>query len=52
MIFLSVVIPAYNEEFRVQPTLQGIVAYLEQQSYSWEIVVVDDGSRDQTMAKV
>ncbi|MCX7012344.1 MAG: glycosyltransferase family 2 protein [Candidatus Sumerlaeota bacterium] len=46
--FLSVVIPAYNEERRIGATLQAIGAYLDKQTFSSEIVVVDDGSRDQT----
>jgi dolichyl-phosphate beta-glucosyltransferase len=40
--------PAYNEEQRLGPTLERVLAYLGQQSYPAEIVVVDDGSRDQT----
>jgi glycosyltransferase involved in cell wall biosynthesis len=48
MKHLSVVIPAFNEEERIVPTLKKVVEYLERQSYSWEVVVVDDGSSDQT----
>lgn len=51
-IFLSVVIPAYNEEKRLPKTLRAVLAYLEQQNYSWEIAVVDDGSSDDTAAVV
>ena len=46
--FLSVVIPAYNEEERLQATLETVVRYLGKQEYSSEIVVVDDGSADGT----
>ncbi len=46
--YLSVVIPAYNEESRIEATLEQIHAYLSVQSYSWEIVVADDGSIDGT----
>jgi dolichyl-phosphate beta-glucosyltransferase len=46
--FLSVIIPAYNEERRLPQTLQSVVDYLARQSYASEIVVVDDGSRDKT----
>ena len=46
--FLSVVIPAYNEEVRLVPTLARIKEYLAGQSYSSEILVVDNGSRDRT----
>ena len=45
---LSVVIPAYNEEGRIGPTLEKVVAYLREQPYTWEVVVVDDGSQDAT----
>lgn len=47
-IFLSVVIPAYNEEQRLPKTLQAVIAYLQSQDYGWEIVVVNDGSQDAT----
>jgi len=47
-IDLSVVIPAYNEEERLKATLDRVLAYLSGRSYSWELVVVDDGSRDGT----
>lgn len=47
-IFLSVVIPAYNEEQRIAATLTRVCAYLNQQSYSSEVIVVDDGSTDLT----
>ena len=46
--FLSVVIPAYNEEARIKATLEQVHAYLSLQSYPWEIVVADDGSIDGT----
>jgi dolichyl-phosphate beta-glucosyltransferase len=48
VIELSVVIPAYNEEQRLGKTLQTVVAYLRQQPYPAEILVVDDGSQDGT----
>jgi glycosyltransferase involved in cell wall biosynthesis len=45
---LSVVIPAYNEERRLAPTLDRLRAYLGAGPLAHEIVVVDDGSRDAT----
>ena len=38
------IIPAYNEEQRLQGSLERVVAYLDQQPYSSEVLVVDDGS--------
>ena len=49
---LSVVIPAFNEQARIGPTLDALVDYLEAQPYSREIVVVDDGSADDTVSVV
>ena len=50
--FLSIVIPTYNEERRLPQTLQSVVDYLARQSYASEVIVVDDGSRDQTVEVV
>ena len=47
--YLSVVIPAYNEEKRLPETLKSVVAFLSKQKYSSEIIVVDDGSKDKTI---
>jgi glycosyltransferase involved in cell wall biosynthesis len=46
--FLSVVVPAYNEERRLPQTLETIVDYLNRQAYASELIVVDDGSSDRT----
>ncbi|MCK4244477.1 MAG: glycosyltransferase, partial [Candidatus Omnitrophica bacterium] len=46
--FISVVIPAYNEARRIGETLKKIISYLSRQDYSYEIIVVDDASSDQT----
>jgi glycosyltransferase involved in cell wall biosynthesis len=45
---LSVVIPAYNEEKRIVPSLERIREYLENRGDAAEVIVVDDGSRDAT----
>lgn len=45
---LTLVIPAYNEERRLPQTLESVNKYLQQQSYSYEVIVVDDGSTDRT----
>ena len=47
-IYLSVVIPAYNEEKRLGRTLRKISKYLLEKDYPYEIIVVDDGSTDGT----
>jgi dolichyl-phosphate beta-glucosyltransferase len=46
---LSVIIPAYNEERRLPKTLGEIDKYLRKQIYDYEILVVNDGSRDRTV---
>jgi len=46
--FLSVVIPAYNEERRLPPTLGRVKQYLAVQDYPSEIMVVDNNSKDAT----
>ena len=45
---LSIVIPAYNEERRLPPTLEILVAWIRRQPFACEVVVVDDGSADRT----
>lgn len=48
-IHLSVVIPAYNEEPNFKKGLvEEVPKYLEKQDYSYEILIVDDGSTDKT----
>lgn len=50
--FLSVVIPAYNEDKRIQPTIEQISNYLKGRVRGFEILVVDDGSTDHTVTFV
>ena len=45
---LSVVIPAYNEEDRIIATMERVLAYLAEQPYDTEVIVVNDGSEDRT----
>ena len=49
---LSLVIPAYNEAQRLPDTLEKVLAYLDAQDYAAEVVVVDDGSTDDTVGVV
>jgi len=46
---ISIVIPSFNEENNIRTgALSGMVDYLKEQNYTWEIIVVDDGSSDKT----
>lgn len=47
-IFLSIIIPAYNESNRLPSTLEKIDNYLKRQSYLAEVLVVENGSQDNT----
>ena len=49
---LSLVVPVYNEQRCIRQNLQTVLAYLDAQSFPSEVVVVDDGSADQTAAIV
>lgn len=46
--YLSLIVPAYNEENRLPATLERIAEYLALRDFSHELLVVDDGSRDAT----
>ena len=46
---LSVVVPCYNEENRFQKGLTHYLSYLSKQKYPWELILVNDGSHDQTV---
>ena len=46
----SIIIPAYNEERRLAACLESILAYVAEQGWEAEILVVNDGSRDATAA--
>ena len=45
---ISLVIPAFNEGRRIAPTVRETVAYLGNNGYAYEVIVVDDGSTDST----
>ncbi len=49
---ISIIIPAFNEEAIAQTTVETLDAYLASQSFSAEVLFVDDGSQDQTVAIV
>lgn len=44
----SFIVPAYNESGRIRPTLDELVRYTRERDWDIEILVVDDGSRDDT----
>ena len=50
--YLSIVIPAYNEEVRIVPTIGAIASHVSGLGFTWELIVADDGSKDQTAALV
>jgi dolichyl-phosphate beta-glucosyltransferase len=50
--FLSIIIPAHNEEQRLPSTLRRVRAFLETQAYASEVIVVENGSTDGTAAVV
>lgn len=45
----SVVVPAFNEEWRIVPTIGAIGAHMSSLGQPWELIVVDDGSTDSTV---
>ena len=48
--YLSIIIPVHNEEKRLPRALTQLDAYLQQQPYSAEVIIVENGSRDNTVA--
>lgn len=50
--YLSIVVPAYNEASRLPATLERIAEYLSTRDFSYELIVVDDGSKDKTREMV
>jgi dolichyl-phosphate beta-glucosyltransferase len=49
---ISIVIPAKDEELRLPPFLQTLIAHCQASSFRYEIIVVDDGSTDKTASVV
>lgn len=49
---LSIVIPVYNEEENVEPVISEIASVLDPLNKSYEVLVVDDGSKDGTFARL
>jgi len=51
-VFVSIVVPVYNEEKRIEGFLSEVIPFLEQESFSHELIIVDDGSTDRTVQVV
>lgn len=51
-VYLSIVIPVYNEEARIAKSLESVFNFLQSQPYIYEVIVVDDGSLDRTVELV
>lgn len=49
---LTIIIPSYNEEKNVRPFYQETVKYLVDPDYTYELLYVNDGSRDATLAEI
>ena len=50
---ISVILPAYNEDLNIKIAIKSIIIYLENKNLNnWEIIVVDDGSTDNTVEEV
>lgn len=49
---LTLIIPAYNEEKIISETLKSVLNFLSPKTYTWEVIVVDDGSKDKTSKMV
>jgi dolichyl-phosphate beta-glucosyltransferase len=47
---ISVVVPAYNEAWRILPTVGAVAHHMSRRGEPWELVVADDGSTDETVA--
>jgi len=47
---VSVIMPAYNETFRIASSIEEVASTMEEFGCLWEIIVVDDGSTDDTLA--
>ncbi len=47
-VFLSIIIPAYNEQVRIERTLDDVLAFISRQNFVSEVLVIDDGSNDDT----
>ncbi len=47
-LYLSIIIPTYNEEERIIPTIGAIASHVSDLGFEWELIIADDGSKDST----
>ena len=52
MLSISVALPAYNEETNIEPQVEAVIQTFQPITSDFEVIVVNDGSRDQTGARV
>lgn len=51
--YVSVIIPSYNEETNIRlGALEKVARYLNNQSYTWEVLIIDDGSSDASVTLI
>lgn len=50
--FISIIVPVFNEENRVEAGFPSLFSYLENNFEKWEVIYVDDGSTDRTYTKL
>ena len=48
-VYLSIIIPAFNEEDRILPTIGAIASHMASLGFPWELIIADDGSTDDTV---
>jgi glycosyltransferase involved in cell wall biosynthesis len=52
LLSVSIIIPAFNEEKTIQSVIKSVCQYCDQQGFLYEVIVVNDGSQDQTVERV
>jgi len=50
-VYLSVIIPAYNEQAAIRNTIKETIQFLNTHAFNYEIIIVDDGSKDDTVGE-
>ena len=50
--YLSVIIPTYNDETRIVPTIGAIASYIANLGFMWELIIVDNSSTDETVGAI